>query len=56
MEDLVLLEQAGVHCIGSKRDEELIDQVAAMLANTRKHRVIGLGGLFPSPACLLRIA
>ena len=31
MEDLVLLEQAGVRCVGSKRDEELVDQVAAML-------------------------
>ena len=47
MEDLVLLEQAGVRCVGSERDEELVDQVAAMLEKTRKYRVSGLGGMSP---------
>ena len=48
MEDLVLLEQAGVRCVGSERDEELVDQVAAMLEKTRKYRVSGLGGMSPA--------
>ena len=56
MEDLVLLEQAGVRCVGSERDEELVDQVAAMLEKTRKYRVSGLGGTSPAPAFLLRAA
>ena len=45
---------AGVHCVGFKRDEELIDQVAALLAKTRKYEVTGIGGLSPTPAFLLR--
>ena len=48
MEDLVLLEQAGVRCVGSERDEELVDQVTAMLQKTRKYRVSRLGGMSPA--------
>lgn len=47
MADLVLLSQAGVRCVGSQRDEVIVEQVAALLQATAKYKFGGGGGRIP---------
>ena len=53
LEDLVLLSGSGVRCMGSKRDEALVQTVAHLLQATSKHTMwASCGGLPPMHAQL----